>query len=93
MTFNELKRINNNRLEMYKKEYKSSNNIDIYKQILIYEKIKELFEDNPAIFFKISMEESLKILSKLVLEKNLKETYTELIDPKKYKELRKNFDL
>ena len=93
MTFNELKRINNNRLEMYKKEYKSSNNIDIYKQILIHEKIKELFEDNPAIFFKISMEESLKILSKLVLEKNLKETYTELIDPKKYKELRKNFDL
>ena len=90
MTIEELKIINEKKLNDYIQKDNKSNK-DINKEILIHEKIKKLLDNNPGLFFQISMEEALKILSKLVDESQLKEVYTSLIKPDKYKELRKKF--
>ena len=91
MTFNELKEINNNKLNEYNKMQEE--NQDVTKEILIHKKIKLLLEEYPAVFFQIPMGEALKILAKLVDEDKIKETYASLISPEKYKELKNNFDL
>ncbi|MBQ3408444.1 MAG: hypothetical protein IJH12_04490 [Clostridia bacterium] len=92
MTFDELKKINEDKLEEYKKVLNNSD-VNIQKEILIHEKIKEIFDENPAIFFQIPLEEALKILSKLVKKEELRDVYTSLIQPDKYEKLRNDFDI
>lgn len=92
MTFNELKKINEDKLEKYKNKLNNSD-ANIQKEILIHEKIKEIFDANPAIFFQIPLEEALKILSKLVKKEELKDVYTSLIQPDEYEKLRRDFEI
>ena len=92
MTFEELKQINNDKLNNYKMKINDSEeDANVKKEIEIHEKIKLILDNNPGMFFQIPMEESLKILSKLVDEEELKDTYLSLIEPDKFRELRNDF--
>jgi hypothetical protein len=96
MNFEELKKINEDKLNFYNTQLNKANSNDIAglkKEIEIHTKIQKLLENNPGLFFQISMEDALKILSKLVDEKNLKNTYISMIDSQKFKELKKNFKI
>ena len=68
-------------------------NVNLKKELLIQKKIESILEEDEAIFFKIPMESSLKILSKLVDEKDLKETYLNLISPSEFKALKNNYKI
>jgi hypothetical protein len=100
MSFEELKKLNEDKLNLYHTKLneaeKQNNTVEILnlkKEIDIHKKIQKLLEKNPGIFFQISMEDALKILSKLVNEKDLKNTYVSMIDPQKYAELKKKFEI
>ena len=86
MSINELIEISNKKLE----QAKSENN---EKNIMLYEKISQLFKDQPALFFEIDMENALKILLQLLPEDQVKEAYKSLISPEQFEELRRKFKI
>ncbi len=89
MKIQDLQIINDNKLNNYIKQNKKTNDSSIEREIEIHKRIKKLFDKYDALFFQISMEDSLKILSKLVPEDKIKEVYAELISAENFKILKK----
>ena len=81
MNFEELIKLNNKKLE----EYKNSKD---EKKIQLHEKIAELLEKEPALFFKTDMQNCLKILSQILPEDEAREAYKSLISPNEFIRLR-----
>lgn len=86
MTVEELIKICDQKLD----EARRNNNEN---KIFVYEKIKKLFEERPAIFFEADMESCLKILAQLLPEEEIKEAYKSLISPERFEELRRKFKI
>ena len=94
MTFNEIKEINEKKLNYYQNIEKQNLNQENLKiKIEIHIRIKKLLEENEALFFQISMEESLAILSQLFPEEDLKKVYANLISQTNYVDLKKRLKL
>ena len=75
----ELRRINTNKIEELKNKENTKK-----KEIEIHITIKEILEDSSC-FFKIDMKTGINILSKLIEEESIKETYLDLISAEKFK--------
>ena len=82
MNIDELRKINEKKID----ELSILN--DNEKDLNIHKMLKELLMDD-TLFFKIKMDEALKILSVLVDEKDLLNTYKSLISPDEYQKLKK----
>lgn len=96
MKIKEIKDINKQKiadLELKMNNRNKNAYVDLEKELLIQKKIELILEEDEAIFFKIPMESSLKILSKLVDEKDIKRTYLNLISPNEFKELKNNYKI
>lgn len=94
MNVNEIKKINEEKLNYYKKlkeQDQNKNNLDI--KIEIHTKLKEILENNETIFFEISMDEALQILSQLFPKEQIKSVYKDLISQNNYIDLKKRFKL
>ena len=89
MKIQDLQIINDNKLNNYIKQNEKTNDSSIEREIEIHKRIKKLLDKYDALFFQISMEDSLKILSKLVPEDKIKEVYAELISAENFKILKK----
>lgn len=91
MIINNLKEINKKKireLDIKLKEADKEQLEILKKEILIQKKIETILNEDEAVFFKIQMEDALKILSKLVSEGDLKETYLKLISADEFKRLK-----
>ncbi|MBP3502748.1 MAG: hypothetical protein J6K42_04630 [Clostridia bacterium] len=96
MRIKEIKDVNKQKIaELELKQNNQNKNayVDLEKELLIQKKIELILEEDEAIFFKIPMESSLKILSKLVDEKDIKRTYLNLISTNEFKELKNNYKI
>lgn len=85
MKLQDLKEINDNKLNNYIEKNEKKYDSSIEREIEIHKRIKNLLKKYDALFFQISMEDSLKILSKLVPEDKIKEVYAELISVENFK--------
>ena len=94
MKIEELKNINKQKIADLELKLDNKNeNAHLKKELFIQKKIESILEEDEAIFFKIPMESSLKILSKLVDETDLKETYLNLISPSEFKSLKNDYKI
>lgn len=87
MKLKDLQQINEIKLNNY---LKMNNNPGLEREIEIHKRIKTLFEKYEALFFQISMNNAVKILSKLVPKEDIEEVYAELISVENFKNLRMN---
>lgn len=86
MNVNDLKLLNEDKINKFKSE---SNN----DKLEIHFKIKKILENDEAVFFKLPMSTSYKILINLVGKDKIEDTYLELISSNNYKKLRDEFKL
>lgn len=94
MNFDDVKKLNIKKINDIKKQIrKNPDDINIKKQLEINEKINELFKDGESIFFKMSMEDSIKILEQILNKEEAMEFYLESISPESYEKLLKKFEI
>ena len=94
MILDELKQINNSKIEYYENLKQSDdNNQEIQKELDIHLGMKKLFDQHESLFFEIQMDDALKLLGKLVPEDEVQETYKKLIGVDSYLYLRRNYIL
>ena len=86
MTVEELKELNKVKIQVSKQAG------DIEKA-QTHEKIAELLERNPALFFQIDMESALRILVQILPDEQVKEAYESLISPDVFGELRGKYKI
>ncbi len=89
MNLEMLKKINEDKLKFYL-QYNRDNPGYYIKEIEIHTRIRDLFDKDEALFFKISTVNALSILSKLVPRDEIKDVYSKLVSGKEYKKLKKD---
>lgn len=94
MKFNDIKQKNENKIKEIEKQMEEAEDKNILNTKLeIHRKIQELLEKDEAIFFNIQMDESMKILSYIIDEKDIEETYRELTSAEVFKDLKNRFKI
>ena len=91
MDIESLKTINEEKINYYMQLVKKNKCEENEKEFEIHTRIKKILDKDESIFFKISMEDALKVLSKLIPKDSLKSTYSDLISGKNFKDLRNRF--
>ena len=84
----DLKEINEIKLKEYLEQNQEKKDSNIEREIEIHKRIKKLLEKYESLFFQISMDDAVKILSKLISKEEIKNVYAELISAENYKILR-----
>lgn len=94
MSFEELRRINKNKIEKIKKDIiENPNDNKLKMQLQISQEIDGLFMQDEAIFFKLQTEDAIKILEQILEPETINNAYLELISPSNYSELLNNFKI
>ena len=92
MQVNDLKSINNDRIKQLEEDAIKGQK-DLELKIEIHKKIQELLEKDEAVFFNIQYDEAMKILSYIVPEEDIKETYRSLTSAETFKDLKRRFKI
>lgn len=94
MNFDDVREGNIKKINNIKKQIKKNpNDINMKRQLEINEKINELFEEGESIFFKMSMDDSIKILEQILTKEEAMKFYLESISPENYGKLLKKFEI
>lgn len=91
MNINDIRKLNAQRIEELTNIQSDSEATKLKKQV--HQKIKNIIEEDDAIFFKLDLEDSLKILNCLfdISDAEILNIYKELVSPKTFKNLEDNF--
>ena len=92
INFNKLKEINEQKIAQLN-EQASENNEGVGRKIEIHNTIKRLLDIDEGLFFNINYEEGTKILSYIVEENNVEDTYKELTSAEQFARLKKEFKI
>lgn len=94
MSFDELIEKNIRKIkELEKLIKKDKKNKELIKQLEINKKIGDLLKSGETIFFKISMDDSIKILEQIIDKEKAKEVYLDFISAEQYSKLLKKFEI
>ncbi len=87
VNIDDIRKINDEKIE----EIQNEQVVDIQK-LAMYTQIKDILKDD-AIFFKLSSNDALNLLSKFFEKEKLKEVYISLISADTFMKLRKEFKI
>ena len=94
VSFEELKKLNVNKIKDLEKKIKKDSTSDVLnRQLEINKKIDNLFQEGESIFFKLKMEDSLKILQQILNKDDAMKVYLEFISPNSYSNLVDKFEV
>lgn len=91
MDINDLILINNDKINRLKTDLNTENKVSNIELLDTHLKIQEIFEKDEGVFFKIQMNEALKILRYLFEEDEVMKVYSKIINLKNYQKSKNKF--